>query len=480
MSLNANIDDGRSAKIYEQAEVLTDLSISLGKSGANAFSLDNLKSVEKELKFIGIDLHHTTSNGESKITDLIKRGQTKLASLSASNSTNNSNIGQNTFEISNQLIQDISPELKLAESPFDTMMPYKNINAVEYQQDILQSNYGVAQSANGVKGANNVVPFLTSNGVKFEGRDYVEQSFISGRDLIALREYGSSDTTAKGEMLRRTYQRLLLLARQETGIELNRIDMIRQGSIHYGNQESYATINAGIPLQNLGQLSQSLGSYDNATNKFTPNINLTTNVLVELGNFLTPIRNAGLKIKSIVMDNICYNAIFNSAPIQAKTLYTSAVSSNNVMQIRDNLFRLTTIPDLQGVPLEVYSGSWKLNSDITTTKNTRPLMWGLGEPGTNNITSTSFRAVVVVEQSGLSRIGELGFFPNQYMRNTAVAGGQKEIASYGGGGIVLMEQDLSVLDITNQTIQMLSASTYSPMVYQSHLLYPFDFNVPVS
>lgn len=466
----------READVRSQAERLTEAAIAVQKNGG--FSFDGLEKSHKELKEIGIDL-----NVQGKTSELIKKAEQavkdKTFSLAAGDAVianpTNSVIGTDTFEISNQLIQDISPENSIENSPYNLMMPFKTVDAINYQQDIMSSFYGYADGGGTVNGAINIVPLLETISNQWKGFEISEQSFLEGTDLIALREVGTSDTARRGALQKLNYGMLNLLQRAGTGLELNRIESMFKGSWTWFNGaiNDNVVISSGIPSGNVTTLSESLGSYVTSTNTFTPNGSMTINPLVELGQMLTTIKNMGLSIEKIVMDNISYGAIFNSPAVTSQTQYVTMDSNNNVMGVRSNLFKITTIPELQDVPIEVDNRALKFNSDTTTRANTRPLLWG------KTVTASSFRALVVVRPSGLSRTAEFGFFPNVYARTTQIGGGKRSIGGY-GGGIVMVEQDLSVMDITNQKVQLLAASNSAPMIYLPNTVFVMDWDVSVS
>jgi hypothetical protein len=459
----------------EKAALIGEAAIALQKNGG--FTYDGLNKSRNELKSAGIDL-----NLPNKMEKFITIGKQTVTAFDGKSSVSlsgpdpvDSSIGIRTFEISNQLIQDIGPTASFEDSPVNVMMPYKNIPSVQYQQDILASLYGYADGDSGPDGAANVVPLLETTSNSYKGFSIREMSFLQGYDLIALREIGTNETERRGSMQKINYGKLNLLQRAGTGLELNRLDMLIKGSWSY--QESSLSdpliISGGISANNVTTMSQSLGSYVKATNTFTPNASLTINPLEQLGVSLTNIKNMGMDIDKIVIDNITYGAIFNSPLIASQTQYVSAVSSNNVMETRKNLFQITTIPALQGIPIEVDNRAWKTDSKVTTPLNTRPLWWG------KTVTSSSFRALIVVKPKGLSRVGDFGFFPNLYARTTQIGGGSTVNGGY-GGGITMVMQDLSVQDITNQKIQLLAASNSAPMLYLPNMVRLFDFNVSVS
>lgn len=462
--------------VHDQAARLTEATLALSKNGG--FTYDGLNKSRNELEDAGLDLH-----AKGKIEKLIEVGKTPIKSfvgnkdisLSAPQQATDSVIGTDTFEISNQLIQDISPENSIENSPFNLMMPFKTIDGIQYQQDIMSSFYGWADGGSSINGAINVVPLLETISNSWKGFDIAETSYLEGKDLIALREVGVNDPAKRGALQKLNYGMLNLLQRAGTGLELNRIEALLKGSWTWyeGSTDSDVTISQAVPAGNVTSLSQSLGSYVTATNVFTPNPTLTINPLVELGQMLTQIKNMGLEIEKIVLDNIVYSAIFSCSAVTSQTQYVTMNSDNNVMGVRANLFRITTIPELQDVPIEVDNRAVKINSNTTTRENTRPLLWG------KTVTPSSFRALIVIRPSGLTRVGDFGFFPNTYARTTQIAGGSRSVGGY-GGGIVMVQQDLSVMDITRQKIQILAASSSSPMTYLPNLVFPFDWNVPVS
>ncbi len=450
--------------VYEQAEHLTEAAIALAKNGGYTF--DGIEKSRNELKLAGIDL-------DKKFDSMVKKGVN--VSLSAAFNPTQSIIGTNTFEISNELIQDISPENAIENSPYNIMLPFKTINAQNFQQEIMGSNYGYADGGSTVNGAHNIVPLLESTSNQWEGFPIDETSYLEGTDLIALREIGTSNTESRGALQKLNYGRLNLLQRAGTGLEFNRIESLTKGSWTWFNSSLNAdvVISSQIPAGNVTTLSQNLGTYTVATNTFVPNAGMTVNALKQLGQTLTTIKNIGWSIDKIVVDNITYGAVFSSSAVESQTQYVSTHSDNNVMDVRKNLFRITTIPALQGIDIEVDNRAFKMDANRASRTNTRPLMWG------KTVTSSSFRALIVVRPTGQSRIGNFGFFPNTYARTSQVVGGSKAINGY-GGGIVLVEQDLSVSNILNQKIQMVAASNSASLISLPSGVFTFDFNVIIA
>mgnify|MGYP001576459060 CR=1 FL=1 len=440
---------------------------------------EGLTKSKKELKVIGIDI-----DKEGKLDKFINIGEQQIMpfhsvlgtsgiSLSA---PQDSFIGTDTFEISNQLIQDASPENAIEDSPLNTMMPFRTFDAITAQQDIMSSFWGWADGDNGTFGAINVVPLLETISNQYKGYETSEISFLEGNDLIKLREVGASDTEKRGAVQKLNMGQLNLLRRAGTGLELNRIEALVKGIWTYRSSLTPTDplkISQQIPAGNVTTLTQSLGSYVTSTNVFTPNSGLTVNPLVQLGQMITTIKNAGWDIEKIVMDNIVYGAIFNCSAVSSQTQYVTMNSDNDVMGVRRNLFRITTIPALQGIDIEVDNRAVKINSNTTTRLNTRPLWWG------KTVETASFRALIVVRPRELTRIGDFGFFPNIYARTTQISGGTRSMGGY-GGGIVMVNQDLAVQNILNQKIQILAASNSSPMTYLPNGVFTFDFNVTVS
>lgn len=436
---------------------------------------DGLNKSRRELKVAGVDL-----DIPDKMEKLVAIGKQTIRTLDNQSSISlaaptDSEIGINTFEISNQLIQDASPENAMENSPINIMLPNKTIDAVQYQQDILSSNWGWADGDNGVNGASNAVSLLETQSNSWKGFTTREMSFMSGQDLINLRAVGTSDTERQGAMQKLNYGMLNLLQRASTGLEMNRLESLIKGSWTYkeGSLPDDLIISSQIPAGNVTTLTQSLGAYNSTTNVFTPNAGMTVNPLVQLGQMLTTIKNMGLDIEKIVMDNISYGAIFNSTAVASQTQYVTMNSNNDVMGVRANLFKITTIPALQDVPIEVDNRAVKINSAATTRSNTRPLWWG------KTVTTSSFRALVVVKPKGLTRVGDFGFFPNIYARTTQIGGGTRSMGGY-GGGVVMVTQDLSQFDVTNQKIQILAASASAPIIYLPNLVFTFDLNVTIS
>lgn len=399
------------------------------------------------------------------------RSGSKLLNLSNGNdSSADSTIGMNTFEIQNQLIQDYMPDNDIANSPFNLMLPFKSIPTIGVQQDIISSNYGWAGDGNGVGGALNPVPLLSANGEIYEGYQFTNVSYISGQALIALRELGVNDTALRGYMQRINLQSILLIEQLMNTVELNRIETLIKGSFTY--QNSIISAGLGSFPQNIIHASQSLGAYTVATNTFTPNAALTDNLIQEMGAAMTSIMNTGVEITDVLMPNTLYMPLMNSQAVASQTTLINTLSFNNVMEGRQNLFRLAAIPALQNINLMVDNRAIKLNPDVTTINNTRPLMYG------KTIESSSFRAIFLTRTKGLSKLGDMGFFPNVYTR-TQSEGAISKNTGY-EGNFSLITQDLSKFNVQNQQIQMIGSTCAAPMVYLPHGVYLFDFNVSVN
>ena len=415
-----------------------------------------------------------------KINRWLEAGKKEINSITGEkvslSQPQDSYIGTGTFEMNNTLIMDYTTSNTLDESPFNTMLPVRNADAISFQQDIMNTLYGYADGDNGVSGSANIVPLLQSSTNQYKGYYISEISQFNGDDLRKLRELGTSDTTRKGVIQKLSWQQVLLVHRMATGLELNRIEAIQKGSWVWNgyNQSSSVVIGSGL-TNTITSLSQSLGSYNTTTNVFTLNPSLTADPVKEIGAWLNPILNTGLDFDSFIIDNISYGNIFRSPAIDTRTVYTSAVSSNNVQDVRQNLFRLNTIPALEGKSFLVDNRTFKLTPDRTTTLNTRPLLWG------KTVTSSSFRITVLAKPKGLSRVGDMVFFPNVYNRNTNILGGGVSTNSFGGNnGIILATQDMATFDITNQKIQMFSASNSAPVVYLPNMIYSFDLGVTIT
>lgn len=450
--------------IQTTATALTNASEIIAKNGG--YTYDSIKSAESELKSCGIDL-----NQPGKMESMILKGKSKNVRTAAGQTTslsapNDSQIGIDTFAISNELIQDFSPSTNITESPLEVMLPYKSCAAVEIQQDQMSSFWGYAEAGTTVDGAIPVVELLEVSSNYYKGYSISEYSELKGNDIIALREVGTSDTARRGAQQRLNFGMLNLIQRATTGLELNRLESAIKGSWTWKSDGQEIVVSSQIPSSNIYQMSESLGEYDPVTNRLAPNNALSINPLVQLGQWLTYIKNTGLSIEKVVMDNVIFSTVFNCPAIAAQTQYISMNSNNDVSGIRSNLFKITTIPSLQDIAIEVDDRGLKFSPDKTTTLNTRPLWWG------KTVTPSSFRALVVVRQSGLSRIGNFGFFPNIYARQGLAVGGTE-------GGIVAVQQDLSQFNILNQQIQLLVASNSAPMYYLSHGVYAFDFGVTI-
>lgn len=431
------------------------------------YTYDGLTSAEAELKACGIDLNQPGKIEQltAKASKMVKTASGTLVSLSA---PNDSSIGIDTFAISNELIQDFNPATNINESPLNSMLPYKSSASVQLQQDNMQAFWGYAGSGTAVGGTQPIVELLQVTSNSFKGYPISETSYLQGNDLIALREAGSSDTAKRGAQQRLNYGMLNLINRASTGLEMNRIESAVKGTWTWNSDGQDYVISSGIPGSNVGVLSGSLGTYSLSTNRLVNNPAYTGNPLQELGKYITYVRNMGMDIEKIVVDNVTYSAIFNCTAVTDKVVYISNNSNNNVMDIRRNLFQITTIPMLQGVNIEVDNRAWKTDTNPTSTLNTRPLWWG------KTVTSSSFRALVVVKQNGISRIGNFGFFPNVYARQglaTPVGGTD--------GGIVALQQDLAQYNFLEQKIQIAVFSNSAPMYYLPNGVFVFDFGVTV-
>lgn len=450
--LDKNNDFERVAEgIVEVASRISKDKINLGDGSSSAqHARDDLKSANIKLK------------PNSKLV---------TAKLSAGNvgATENTGVGVTTLEIMNELIQDYSPEHDVLEnSPLNSMLPLKQINAVRAQQDIYNSNYGWARPTDGVFGAINPVPLLGADGKVFTGYGYSAMSTIEGDELFKYRELGSSNLTDLGLMQKIALQKILLAEQVKTSVELVRSESLTKGSFVYGD----VTIGTGIPTENIGVASQSLGSYSRSNNKITVNAGATNNILKELGAYLVGIQNMGVKIVGVLCPNTVYSAIFQSPAVDAKTLYMTATSPHDIQGMRSDLFENTNIPILKNIPLIADDRAIKISEGITTPLNTRPIMYG------EKVDASSFRMLILTESStgggGTARLGSMGFFPNVYDRpGTNPSGGQKESMGY-KGSISLVTQDLSQFNILNQRLQMVATSCFGPMIYLPNGLFVFD------
>lgn len=375
----------------------------------------------------------------------------------------NSFVGQNTFEIANQLVQDVSPDNDIQSSPFNDMLPFRTSNTVEVQQDVYSSNYGWAGDSQGVGSVGNVVPLLEVGGDTFTGYMLDNESYVSGNALIALREAGTSDTARRGLTQRLTMQQILLTMRLLNSAELMRIESINKGSFTFNG----VPVSTQVPIENIQSATQSLGTYYKATNLLVPNAAATINFLKELGLFLTRIVNTGNKITKIIVENITYGAIFTTAAVEAQTRFMAANSNNTVGGIRNNAFHINTIPALQGIPIVIDNGTIKLTSEKTSLKNTRPIMWG------KEVTSSSFRLIVCCAPTGLSKIGDMQFFPNVVARSASTAQGVMNSAM-GPDGICMITQDLATFNVKNQQIMMYGSTCCAPTIYNPNMIFMFD------
>jgi hypothetical protein len=300
------------------------------------------------------------------------------------------------------------------------------------------------------------------------GYSYNAMSRVEGYELIKYRELGSSNLTDVGTMQKIALQKILLVEQVKTAIELVRTESLTKGSFTYGD----VTIGSGLPNTNVFVASQSLGSYSTSKNVITVNGSASNNILKELGNALVGIQNMGIKIKGVLCPNTVYSAIFQSPKVDEKTVYMTATSPHDIQGMRADLFENSNIPILKGIPLIADDRSIKISSGVTTTLNTRPIMYG------ETVDTTSFRMLILTEPSngggGVSRLGNTGFFPNVYNRpGITPAGGQIQNMGY-NGNISFITQDLSVSNVQNQAIQMIASTCFAPMVYLPNGLFVFD------
>ena len=423
------------------------------------------------------DGSHSANNAwkDLKSANINLKPTSKLLNLSAGNAGADSSggVGATTLEIFNELVQDVSPENGVLErSPFNEMLPFKTVTAVTAQQDKYEAMYGWARPANGVLGALNPVPLLESSGQTYTGYLYNAKSWIEGFELIKWREMGSSNISNSGLMQKMAIQQLLLVEQVKTIVELIRIESLVKGSFAYND----IAVGTGIPATNVYTASQSLGTYTTATNKLSVNALMTNNLLKEIGMMLVAIQNMGIEIEAFVVPNTIYLALFQSPPIDARTVYMSAVSGNNVGEMRNKLFQNTNIPTLAGVNIISDNRAIKTTPGETSTLNTRPIMYG------ETIDSASFRGIVLTKPTsggvGVAKTGNLGFFPNVYNRGGSPIGGSISSSGF-DGNISLITQDLSMANSENQRVQMIATTCVSPMIMLQNTIFVFDFNVNI-
>ena len=440
--------------LEDYSHAIAEAAVTIAKGGRTLNSIGNARKV---LDQVGLELSDST--------------QRQMISLSSGdNGMNQGVLGQNTFEIANDLIKDFAPEINLASSPFADVLPAENITATRYQQDIMSSGSGWAHEAGAVNGFNNVVPMLESDGYIWRGYEFTENGEIKGDDLISLRNPGSSEIAVADATQRITYSQLNMLNRQNANIELKRIESLLKGSFIYRD----TIVSSGLITGNFGQLSQPLGTYTKSTNTFTPNAGMSVDPIEELMSFVTSLQYLGLTIEEIICDGTSYQAIFQSPAVKSQTKYMSMYSQNNPADTQANLFKINTIPALMGIPLTVYSAGVKFAQGRTTRTNTRSIMWG------QEVESSSFRAYIKLKNTGLSRVGKLGFFPNVFKDHAVGLNGNATASMLqNGSGVVLMQQDLAQYNFLNQKIQWVTSTTFNPMVMLENMVYAFDWNVNV-
>lgn len=445
------------------AAAVAEASVKIQES--KGFNLKSLNEARKVLEQANFNVSEQTAD---------KLLETQLSLSSGDNGMNQGSIGQNTFEIASSLVKDFQPEIRLEESPFNYILPTKVSTATKYQQDIMQSGSGWAHEAGAVNGINNIVPMLEADGFTWNGYEWTETGEIKGNDLISLRNPGSSAIDKANVTQRIMYSQLNMMNRQFTNFELVRIDTIQRGVYSYKG----VNISAGLDSSNLASFSASLGTYSIATNQLTLNSALAAeDFILELMSYTTRLISLGAFPKEFIMDFVLYQTIIQSPAVQNKIKYISMNSSNDPAKIQRNLFRVDTIPELMGIPITIYKGSVKFSGGPTTAANTRPITWGKDiQIGTN---SPNFRVSIVLENTGLSRVGDSMFFPNVY-KDHAVGLNGGNVRMENQSGFVLLQQDLAQYNFLNQKIQWATSATFNPIVYLPNMIHNFSANVTVT
>jgi hypothetical protein len=390
----------------------------------------------------------------------------KLMSFSAGdNQQTEGFIGTTRYDLSSQLIRDYMPEVSLENNPISDILPSETINGAVYQQNKYGSGYGMSQPAGAVMGVNNQVPLLTRNGKKYRGYEFTEFLELDGDAALAMSNISSSNLTENGATELVNLSTLVLINRQNTGILARSIDAIKSGS--FIATKTGTAVSSQLSSNNIFTVAGGLtaGSYNTTTNLFTPNYAYTADPIQQLMAFINRLVNTGVIVESVMMDNQMYLWMFGTTAVKNRTVYSSAVSSNNMAQVQDNVFRINSIPQMMGIPIDVYSQGYKFAEGETDLTNTRPLWWG------EEVTPSSFRVMIKTKSPNGSIMGNLGFFPNIYKDGM--------FSSNTATGIVVRAQDSSAYNMLDQRYTVLASSTYCPMVYQPNLIYLFDFNVTV-
>lgn len=390
----------------------------------------------------------------------------KIMSFSAGdNQQTEGFVGTNRYDLSSQLIRDFMPEVSLEDNPISDILPSETVDAPVYQQNKYGSGYGMAQPAGAVMGVNNQVPLLTRNGKKHRGYEFTEFLELDGDAALAMRNISSSSLTENGATELINLTTLVLINRQNTGILARSIDAIKSGS--FIATKDGLVVSSQLNTNNIYTVSGGLtaGSYNTTTNVFTPNYAYAGDPIQELMSFINRLVNTGVIVESVMMDNQMYLWMFGTAAVKNRTVYGPAFS-NNMAQVQENVFRITSIPQMMGIPIEVYSQGYKFAEGDTSLNNTRPLWWG------EEVTPSSFRVLIKTKSPNGSIMGNLGFFPNIYKDGM--------FSSNTATGIVVRAQDSSAYNMLDQRFTVLASSTYCPMIYQSNLIYLFDFNVTVT
>jgi hypothetical protein len=444
------------SELHARAGAVTEAAIAIAEG--KGYNLKSLGKARNILANSGLSISETQHN------DLLQLS-------SGDNGMNQGALGQNTFQVANDLIKDFAPETNLAASPFADIIPSENITATRYQQDVMSSGSGWAHEAGAVNGFNNTVPMLDSEGQVWRGYEFTENGEIKGDDLIALRNPGSSAISVADATQRVMYSQLNMLNRQNSNIELTRIEALTRGSFMYKD----LIVSSGLLTSNIGQLSQPLGSYNKATNVFTPNAAITADPIDELMAFATKLVYLGLSIEEFIIDPTDYQAIMQTPAVRARTVYSSSRSDNKPQDIQKNLFRISTIPGLMGIPITVYQAGVKFAPGRTSVANTRSIMWG------KDVSASSFRVYIKLKNTGMSRVGKLGFFPNVFKDHAVGLNGSATASMLqNGSGVILMQQDLAQYNFLNQKIQWVTSTTFNPMIMLENMVYAFDLNVTVS
>jgi hypothetical protein len=387
-------------------------------------------------------------------------------------------IGQDRYQVYNSLIQDYAPDVNpQKESPLNKMIPFEKFDAPTVQADIMSSLYGAASTSNGLFGSISFLPMLEVQSKQYSGIQVDLESFITGNEILKLRMPGSSNISESGAMTRWSYQRLLHLLQIHTYIELARIDTCARFNFAYTQNNIIENITVAVPYGNLYTMSENFTTYNKTTKTFTPNPSFAGNIFDMLGQWIIEIANAGFNVEGLLIDNLSYLQIIKTPAIANQLSLMNTFTTNNVEAGRKLIWQNSNVPQLQNIPILVDQRTWKINSDVTSTQNTRPLLFGTGD-----VTRESFRIIPIIKPKNLSRVGVTGLFPNAYnemLKLGPLVNGSASTENGEQNSIYMAEQNMSLTDVTNSKIRLVTSATFCPSIFLENALFAFQLGVNV-